>query len=537
MNRIQLLCLLSLVIAAMAARSAPATDYYVSAKGHDSAAGTSADKPLKTIGAATARLQAGDTLHIAPGAYDGRAKLTASGTEDKPITIKGAGRDKVTWTMTPPDPKTWDDRYALQVRNAKHVAVEGITFKDCSFWIMLWESDHCTVRNCTFDGARGYNAFRINNGSYNRVLNCTFVRAVKQTGFRPEANWIPTPGADYIEIFRGSNNNLVQDCTFGPITHTAVSISAVDKKKFSPNGNLVRYCTFKDPYWKCFWVHCGKHNLIEHCQCQGTSACFLQLEAGTTIIRRNAFVGYRDSTNANPDKTLRGVVRMQYSEAQGNRIYHNVFYDNDRTLTNNSYNWHVTGNVFKNNIFFRNRQTVLLGFADPATRNRNYFLSNLMIGAEPGEALIELPWLVARPAGTTARFQTLTLAEAQKSLPKLYKGNIEADPKFVDAAKGDFNLKAASPCIDAGAHLTRTTAAGKGNRVPVDDALYFCDGGGMIDGDRVIVGANKPVKITRVDYDGKLLIVDRDIAWGEGDRVSQPYRGKAPDIGAFEHGD
>jgi hypothetical protein len=107
-------------------------------------------------------------------------------------------------------------------------------------------------------------------------------------------------------------------------------------------------------------VYAGEHNVIEDCRSTGRSACFLQLEGGSTIIRRNVFAGYRDSTDGKPDITLRGAVRMQFSESQNNRIYNNVFWDNDRTLTNNSFRWEVRDNVFQNNIFFGNRQTIFL---------------------------------------------------------------------------------------------------------------------------------------------------------------------------------
>jgi len=33
-------------------------------------------------------------------------------------------------------------------------------------------------------------------------------------------------------------------------------------------------------------------------------------------------------------------------------------------------------------------------------------------------------------------------------------GNLEADPRFVNAAAGDFRLRADSPCVDAGTNLT-----------------------------------------------------------------------------------
>lgn len=503
-------------------RCASAATYYVDPKGEDAGPGTAVDKPFRTIGKAASLVGPGDTVLIAPGRYVERVTVAASGTEKAPITFRGSGEGEVVLTTPQPDAAKWEEKYAFWVKSAKYVVVEGIAFKDCAAWILLDQSHYCTVRDCTFDGARIYNCSRINSGSNNRFLNCTFKYAIKREGFRTDGEWIPTPGADYIEIFRDSHANLVEGCRFGEINHVCVSISAVDPNRFKPSRNIVRNCTFTDPYWKSFWVHAGEHNVIEDCRSAGRSACFLQLESGSTIIRRNLFAGYRDSTGGKPDITLRGAVRMQYSQSQHNRIYHNVFWDNDRTLTNNSFRWEVRDNVFQNNIFFGNRQTVFLGFPEYRTKNRNYFLGNIMMGTKAGENLIRL------------EKDDYTLAEAQEKLPELYRGNLEADPQFVDAAKGDFRLKAGSPCIDRGLPLTTAKAAGNGRQIEVEDAYWFFDGAGMIPGDLIVVGAGGPVRVVRVDYDKKVLELEREIAWNAKDAVTLPFAGKAPDIGAVE---
>jgi len=497
-------------------------EYYVSPGGDDANPGTSAEKAFKTIGTAAGLAQAGDTVNIAPGKYVERVKIARSGTPDAPITLRGYGKGEIVWTTPEPDPKRFQDQYALTIEGQQHIVVEGLTFRDCRAWIVLWESSHCTVRNCTFDGVRIYNALRINSGSFNRILDCRFVRSLEMTGFREESNWIPVPGCDYIEIFRDSHNNLVQGCEFGKITHTAVSVSAVEPEKFCPSRNIVRGNVFRDPFWKCLWFHAGKNNLFENNLCLGSAANFIQLEGGASIIRRNRFLHYRDSTGGKPEIELRGVIRIQYNEAQHNRIYANLFYDNERTLTNNSYRWNVTDNIFKNNIFFQNGQTIFLGFPDYTTKNRNMFLSNVLLQKASGEKIIRLDK------------DTYTLAEAQEKLRDLYRGNLEVDPLLDLKDKDVVGLKAGSPCIDTGAALTTTPSDGQGTEVGVEDPLYFCDGWGLIEGDRVAVGANPPARLLKVDYDKRILRLDREISWKKGDPVNLPYEGRGPDIGPYE---
>ncbi len=514
---------LVLLLGVLAAPAGGAT-YHVAPDGDDAAAGTSAAVPLRTLSAAAAKVAAGDTVVIAPGRYAETVRITTSGTAEAPITLRKApGDGEVVLTAPDPAPTVWAERYAVQLMGVEHVVLEELTFRDCAAWVLMDGGGRNTIRRCTFDGADTYNCLRLNSSSFNRILDSTFVRAWKRTGFREEAPWIPTPGADYIEIFRDSHHNLVQGCRFGPINHTAVSISAVDTKAFAPSRNIVRRCTMSDPYWKCLWIHGGPHNLFEDNTCSGLAANFVQLEAPKAILRRNRFLRYRDSTDGRPEATLRGTIRMQKDGTRSNRIYHNLFFENARTLSNNSRLGTVTDNVFTNNIFYRNGQTIFLNFPDYRTTNRNPFVHNLILGVKADEDLIRL-------------YQdSFTLAEAEAALGDLFRGNIAAEPRFVDADKNDFRLKPDSPCIDAGAPLTTTTADGEGTRVPVADPLYFCDGFEMIEGDSITVGSNEPARLVAVDYDKKILTLDRPVTFKTGDPVSLAFTGKAPDVGPYEY--
>lgn len=500
--------------------SAMGADRFVSPQGDDGNPG-SRDKPFKTIAKAAGLARAGDTVRIAPGTYDERAALKNSGEEKSPITIRGDGNAEVIWTTSEPDPENWVQKYALNLSDRKHIVVEGITFRNCAAWILVGNSHFVTLRNCVFDGGRMYNLLRINNGSYNRILNCRFLSARKQTGVLKDAGWIPEPGADYIEIFRNSHHNLVEGCEFGAITHLAVDIEPFEKNT-APTFNIVRNCVFRNPEWKCISALQGaRHTLVENNVCEGNAALFIHVESDRMTVRRNLFLRYRDVTGGKPDITQRGAIRVGGGATDG-RIYHNLFHGNQRTITSFNTGKAAAGNIWKNNIFFGNAQTVFLGFKEYQARNRTAFLHNLLRGKAAGEKLIQLDK------------DTFTLAEAQAKLTDLYRGNIEADPMFLDPAKDDFHLKAGSPCIDAGANLTAASADGSGKVIPVEDPLYFCDGYGLIDGDPIVVGGNKPVRVTKVDYEKKTLEVDREITWRKGDAVNPPYQGKAPDMGPYE---
>lgn len=109
------------------------------------------------------------------------------------------------------------------------------------------------------------------------------------------------------------------------------------------------------------------------------------------------------------------------------------------------------------------------------------------------------------------------------------------DPKLVNPP-GDFSLQADSPCINAGGFLTKTTSSGSGKTLVVQDARYFTNGYGVIEGDLIQVGSNNPVRVTSIDYDTNTVTLNTSISWNSGDGVSYPYSGSRPDIGAYEYG-
>jgi hypothetical protein len=115
------------------------------------------------------------------------------------------------------------------------------------------------------------------------------------------------------------------------------------------------------------------------------------------------------------------------------------------------------------------------------------------------------------------------------------KGNREEDPLFADAESGDFRLKPGSPCIDAGGPLTRTPSGGSGTVVEVEDALFLCDGYGIVEPDAIRVG-DAQVRIVRVDYEKDLIEVAESVSFDVGAPVSLDHVGSAPDVGAFEYG-
>lgn len=95
----------------------------------------------------------------------------------------------------------------------------------------------------------------------------------------------------------------------------------------------------------------------------------------------------------------------------------------------------------------------------------------------------------------------------------------------------DFHLAALSPAIGAGQPLTYVANKGSGKSLQVKDARFFIDGYGVTDGDLIVVGQQKPVRITKIDYSSNTILLAAPIYGEVGDPVSLPSAGTAPDIG------
>ncbi len=524
-------CTAAVLAAAVAAQGA---DYYVSPKGDDGGSGAAA-APFRTIQKAADVVQPGDTVHLAAGVYDGRAVMKTSGTADRPIVFRGPADGEAVWTMTPPDPEGWDNQFACSLSGMSYITLERIVFRNCAMWLIMFDTHHCIVRDCTFDGSRSYNGVQLKNATYNRFLGCKFVRAIDTWTWEKMSEWCqayPRPGADYIEVYFKSSNNLVEDCEFGAIQHVALSFSpfrGLDR----PQRNIVRHCRFRDPRWKSLGIGGAEFTLVENNLFTGTAGNFVQMEASRNIFRRNVFAGYRLSPEAKVNhKNINGVIvmasKIDYRSCEffcrKNRLFNNLFYDNEQVMSVYAWKEPFVDNLFKNNIFSRNGVTVFLPAPDPGDKNANYFVRNVFFAAPDAAKTV------------TLYGESMTLAEAAAKYPDLYQRNVETDPLLADPAAGDYGLREGSPCIDAAMALTTAVEAGEGTRLQVADALYFCDGNGLIEPDTIRIGDAAPVGIAAVDYDANTITLKEKRSWATGAAVNLDYAGAGPDIGPSESG-
>jgi hypothetical protein len=268
-----------------------------------------------------------------------------------------------------------------------------------------------------------------------------------------------------------------------------------------------------------------------------------------SIIRRNIF---HDTGLGIDISVYEDVGRESWYNAH-NRIYNNTFYkngyqvnqDGDSNSTGVGFNPYVDplrvskkfleeyayeDQVLINNLFYLNRcmvpgapPSVQIVFNANAFPRGNSFFNNLFFYTRPGEAIFFI-----RDTETA-----YSVDEFERTYPELAGGNIQAAPQMADPENGDFTLKETSPAVNTGRSLTFAAASGTGKLIPVQDALYFSDGKGVVEPDVIRINGQRATLI-RVDYENNILEIAESLTWEAGDPVTLDYAGSAPDIGAFE---
>lgn len=538
--------------------------YYVSTSGNDENAG-SESAPWKTILFASRKLQAGDTLIVRGGTYEGDCFWSfAAGTATNPITVKAYDGEVPVITGS----GLYDQILHFQ-RDNSYFIIDGINTDITSKCtpVYVGETSHITFKNCSFKNNAGEAStiMQLNKSSYITIDNCTF----DTTG----GSLIGGDGEGEGIYVNGSNHCLIQNSYFTKNGHYALDLKDYNDGGKTPSYNNIVRNNLINQYWSggiglIFNAH---HNVVENNRIYyvGEGCTYpktgIQLAADKNIIRNNIIGWSSDGGSKTVGSVSSPISILSYrygscnQNSTDNRLYNNVTYKNGgkSLMISEKHETVITGNKLLNNIFYYDKTG---GTSEPwwpegnwymlvetyhsttytvwhtQFPRKNYFGNNIWLHADakgeyPG---IKMFYFDGGKEGSQSWGKTLS--EMQSTYPTYFFGNIEKNPNFVNGDNGDFRLKSDSPAIDAGAHLAKTVEAGTAaTTVIIDDALFFTDGYGIAEGDKVKIGNNAPVTITSIDYDLNKLTVSAPLTFAKGDYVDISYNGSAPDIGAVEY--
>ena len=515
------------------------------------APGSGTDTAYTTIEAASSAALAGDVIVIRGGTYHEVLRPQNSGDPGIPITYKNYDNEKVTIKDTPPlshltpDEEALDQRrqYGIYIYDKSHIVIEGLHITGVSGWARIVKSHHITLRYNEFTLAQATGttgSLKLVHSHDNRILDNTL-----------------HDGNDNLLLIH-SNRNVVQGNSFMKGRHTLWAIRA-------GSFNVMRNNYFHNEDQKIGEIYdnehktdppvlyeAARHNLVENNTFAKTASsgdkspyAGIQFAGQRCIIRKNQFYGI---VGPALDLTLYSdEARYNYE----NRVYNNVFHNTDfagiRLSGSSRGTFH--DNVFKNNVLSKSlfvaNDTRWPWYTQELAGKPVQFLigrldgfvfeNNNLFNRFSGE-----PYLITygmRSSSSSHTQQNLTWW--QDEYPRLFQGNMQFDPLFVDEANHDFHIQETSPMIDAGAYLTNTVGSGTGTWMPVEDVMYFYDGFGIAGetGDSIqLNGQIQTARIMSIDYGSSRLKLDRSLSWREGQGVSLAYRGSAPDLGVHEYG-
>jgi len=533
MKRIALLMIIGILISSALSvpylkmgivSAAPSTSYYVANDGDDSNDGLSPATAWQTISKVNSELggliSQGDDIYFNRGdTWSGTTlSLALGGNESNPMIFGAYGSGakpqfsrsgsqfiyqtgSLSWITF----QDWDLRSSSNAIifeencNCNYIRFKNITYGNGAGNFILASLNHYLIENCDFSGGsacaiQGSLNNRIRNGI---VRNCTFASTSDGLTFHYSG--------DISQNKFVGENHWVDNCSGYGTTENAFDITS--------GGNYyISNCTgYNSGMGSMFLAHEVKNVTIHNYHGYGTGGSqFTTTECNNTIFRYSTIEDYG----------TRGMYLGSDNSDSGDYtqnicIYNSVIsYERTATEQLQSDEDFINAN-FRNNIFYSNAQSspglcVDIGNADGYNtfENINSNWSN------------NLWWRGDGLTGSHWQDDAGSYTWSQWTLKDVTFGDIRDNPEFADITNDDYTLNATSPCIDAGAWLTKTNGGGTGTTITLDEANYFFGGlSGLginsedINGDSVFIGNDKNLRITAVDYSADTITVNRSITW------------------------
>ena len=443
-------CAVLTAIIVLTCSLASASTYYVdSSRGSDSNPGTSAQRAWKTLTKANSVLQPGDTCLVRAGVYRGQVIAPAnSGTEKAPITYAAYQGE------TPE--LTGGQSGSLVILDGKaYVTVRGfkIYSPDGHDWVVRMAGEnthHNRIENCDISDPEGYAPVVIALAAHH---NSIIGNTIHDTGHREEGS------GDCVVVNGKCHHNTITRNRCYNACHSQIMLM---------NGSLHNTVSENDLYaTKHDWAGAGVNVILgsDNNQVIGNrihdlgyitdQKCAIQIDSSHNTIRNNTIYNCGAFGISPQSYTYGGTAQPACDNLIANNTVSNCgrqglviiskrdLYSRDNRIANNIVvgspsDWYGTNAwIMVFDTYHLNKP------AQPGDWFGNVFQNNLFFHQRPGESNLVMYNHRGNPV-------TWSLHELQKQFPQAFSRNLEADPQFVNPAKGDFRLKPTSPAVDAG---------------------------------------------------------------------------------------
>ena len=403
-----LLALEVLAFVGGAAGAAPRRTFYVNrsaASCSDSARSGSAARPFCTISAAAAQATAGVTVRVAKGTYRGRVKVRASGTERRPIVFTAAPGAKVVITG-------------------------------------------------------GENGFSLSGTNWIRITGFTITHTVEYGISVEDASYVTLSDNRVRYAGRAATGRAKYGIRLENVKHSLIARNVVDH---NTNSGIAL-------------VDGSRLNNITGNETFANAKRYERAAAGIHLYASPRNVVTRNISHDNEDSGI------DLNHAVDNVVSNNVSYDNGDhgvDVTGGSARAQVVANSIYGNVTaginvegdskgvtIANNVSIQNGVGSPRTK------SNIRVDASsvPGSSLDYDIVSVEGGQGVlliwnSVSYTSLAALKAKGQEPH----GLQADPRWKDAANGDFHLTADSPAIDSATSLVRSQPRADINRTERTD--------------------------------------------------------------------
>ena len=497
--------------------------------------------------------KAGDTIILRQGYYNEMIKPENSGISGNPITFKSFDGELVVIEQTNgaalsrlPTGENGDFAYeklGIYIWEKEYITVENITFNSLSGWGRIVNSNNIILKGNRFTdaytlGSRASISFV--NSHFNQVVDNSIVGGHDNVFFL-SSNYNVLSGNDIrsgrhtLWTIKGGNYNIVKNNYFyndlekiGEIFDSNDVTNGEDEHEFNLTG-----------------VNNAKFNVVEGNQFAFTPSSRTSVYNGIQYAGQNGII--RD--NSFYENYGGGFAFTTYNDEAmfntNNRLYNNVFYRNHfsgMTITNTK-TYDFYDNVVKNNIFYNNNfedhQERFLSWADlnnefvqiiNGRTDGVLFTGNNVFG-DRLDSETSIATIFNNDETPRARVSS-SLSQTEADNSNVFIENLEVVPTFLNPENGDFRLVAGDLLSESGLFLTFARSSGDGDVIEVEDAQYFHNGFGIIEGDTIqLEDTGDRYKILDVDYINNRITIDSNGFWSENEGISLEYNGNRPEIG------
>ena len=425
--------------------------YYVATSGNNNNSGKTINAPWRSINYAAQQVQAGDVVLIREGIYYERIQVSNSGTSEAKIVFKNYADEKPVIdgsTLTFPDDNK--RRGLFEINAARHIRVEGLSavnatelsLNGCGFLVNGPNASNITISRCTTNNtpssgiaAWGNTGASDYTGVRNLVIeNCTVAGAMNG-GFQEHITI-----ADGVEDYE-VRYNIVRDGQVPHPNNYPIGIdSKIDVRNGKVYGNEVYNLQSSNGIYVDAWDDEAYNIEIYDNIIHDVEGAGIQVGGEQGGIAHNIDIFNNIVYNTGLD----GLKADGVGNTSTAPTLYDVYFFNNTVYNCRSSIW-VQGNTgavkVYNNIFSNNAWNN--GIYLYASNSNNVTASHNLIDAYVGRSWNDPVMKEIR--GTNA---------------------VEKAPLFVDAAKGDFRLSAASPAIDAGTTTNAPPTDFAGNARP-----------------------------------------------------------------------